>query len=49
MKVDKNVPLGSEHRICIVTCRGLCVTYKTGSGLDDWIYWHLIHTTRDYR
>jgi hypothetical protein len=25
------------------------VTYKTGSGLDDWIYWHLIHSTRDYR
>jgi hypothetical protein len=20
-----------------VTCRGLCVTYKTGSGLDEWI------------
>jgi hypothetical protein len=18
-------------------------------GLDDWIYWHLIHTTRNYR
>jgi hypothetical protein len=27
---------------------GMCETYKTGSGLDDWIYWHLIHTTRDY-
>jgi hypothetical protein len=25
------------------------VTYKTGFGVDDWIYWHLIHTTRDYR
>jgi hypothetical protein len=25
------------------------VTYKTGSGLDDWIYWHRTHTTRDYR
>jgi hypothetical protein len=26
------------------------VTYKTGSGLDDWIYCTLyIHTTRDYR
>jgi hypothetical protein len=33
----------------IVTCWGCCVTYKTGSGLDDWIYWHLMHTTRDYR
>jgi hypothetical protein len=22
----------------IVTCRGLGVTYKTGFGLDDWIY-----------
>jgi hypothetical protein len=28
---------------------GVSVTYKNGSGLDDWIYWHLIHTTRDYR
>jgi hypothetical protein len=25
------------------------VTYKTGSGLDDWIYWHLMHTPREYR
>jgi hypothetical protein len=25
------------------------VTYKTGSGLDDLIYCHLIHTTRDYK
>jgi hypothetical protein len=25
------------------------VTYKTGSGLNDWIYWHLIRSTRDYR
>jgi hypothetical protein len=32
-----------------VTCRSLCVTYKAGSGLNDWIYWHLIQTTRDYR
>jgi hypothetical protein len=28
----------------IVTSRGLCVTYKTGYGLDAWTYWHLIHT-----
>jgi hypothetical protein len=28
---------------------GLCVTYKTGFGLDNWIHWHLIHSTRDYR
>jgi hypothetical protein len=34
-----------EHN---VTCRGVRVTYKTGSGLDDWIYWHLIQSTRDY-
>jgi hypothetical protein len=28
----------------------LSVTYKTGSGLDDWIYCTLyIHTARDYR
>jgi hypothetical protein len=25
-------------RLDIVTCTGLCVTYKTGSGLDEWIY-----------
>jgi hypothetical protein len=25
------------------------VTYKAGSGLDDWIYWHFIYSTRDYR
>jgi hypothetical protein len=26
------------------------VTYKTGFGLDDWLYWTLyIHTVRDYR
>jgi hypothetical protein len=28
---------------------GVCVTYKTGFGFDDWIYWHLIYTVRDYR
>jgi hypothetical protein len=22
---------------------------QAGSGLDDWIYWHIIHTTRNYR
>jgi hypothetical protein len=39
------------HRKYIVTCVGgwLCVTYKTGFGLDDWIYCTLnIHITRDY-
>jgi hypothetical protein len=25
------------------------VTFKTRFGLDDWIYWHLIQTTWDYR
>jgi hypothetical protein len=30
----------------IVTCRG---DYRRGFGLDDWIYWHLIHIARDYR
>jgi hypothetical protein len=29
--------------------RGMCVIYKTSFGLDDWIYCHLIHTTRNYR
>jgi hypothetical protein len=36
----------------IVTCGagcGLLVAYMTGFGLDDWIYWHLIHSARDYR
>jgi hypothetical protein len=34
----------------IITCRGVCVTYKTGFGLDDWIYCTLyIYTVRDYR
>jgi hypothetical protein len=34
----------------IVTCKGLCVTYETGFGLDDWIYCTLyIHNTQDYR
>jgi hypothetical protein len=47
MKVGENVPLGSENRNCMVTCRGLCVIYMTGSGLDYWIYWHLNHTTWD--
>jgi hypothetical protein len=40
----------SRDRWCyiyIVTC---ILTYKTGSGLDDWIYCTLyIHTTLDYR
>jgi hypothetical protein len=27
----------------------LRVIYKRSSGFDDWIYWHLIHTARDYR
>jgi hypothetical protein len=31
-----------------IACRGLCVTYMTGVGLDDWIYWHLIQSTRNY-
>jgi hypothetical protein len=34
----------------IASRRGLCVTYKMGFGLDDWIYCTLyIHTTRNYR
>jgi hypothetical protein len=28
---------------------GSRVTYKTISGLDDRIYWHLIETNRNYR
>jgi hypothetical protein len=36
----------------VTSCHSLWllhVTYKTGFVLDDWINWHLIHTTRDYR
>jgi hypothetical protein len=39
----------AEELYIIFTCWGLFVTYKTVSGLDDWIYWPLIHSTRDYR
>jgi hypothetical protein len=31
----------------IVTCKGFA--WLMSSGLDDWIYWHPIHTTREYR
>jgi hypothetical protein len=36
---------------CILSRVGVwtCVIYKAGSGLDNWINWHLVHTTRDYR
>jgi hypothetical protein len=27
----------------------IITTYKMGSGLDDWIYWRLVHNTRKYR
>jgi hypothetical protein len=30
----------------IVTRRGLCVTYRR---LLDWIYWYLVHSTRNYK
>jgi hypothetical protein len=34
----------------VLSCGGvLRVAYKTGFGLDDWINWHLVHTTQDYR
>jgi hypothetical protein len=33
----------------IVTCKGVRITYKRGSGLDDWICWQFIDTARDYR
>jgi hypothetical protein len=46
----RNIPIyGRTPWYILSRVRVLCVTYKTGSGLDDWIYWHLIHTTRDYR
>jgi hypothetical protein len=36
-------PQSAKMLKCFVTFRGL------GSGLDDWFYWHLIHTARNYR
>jgi hypothetical protein len=41
-----------QKREITKTChiqRELCVTYNMGSGLGDWIYWHIIHTTQGYR
>jgi hypothetical protein len=43
-----------EHGNVLSWFRGLPVTYKTGSGLDDWIYYTLYiapytFTTQDYR
>jgi hypothetical protein len=38
------------YYVDIVTYWGLCVTYKTGFGLDNWIYCALhIHKVRKYR
>jgi hypothetical protein len=36
-------------RVILSRVEVCCVTCKTGSGLKNWIYWHLIHTTRVYR
>jgi hypothetical protein len=30
--------ISTKKYMYIVTCRGLCVIYKMGFGLDDWIY-----------
>jgi hypothetical protein len=38
-----------QRNINTVTCRGLCVTYKNGFGLDDWILTPYTFTARDYR
>jgi hypothetical protein len=40
-----NSDVGDE----IVRCCGLRRAYKAGFGLDDWIYWHRVHTTENYR
>jgi hypothetical protein len=37
------------HAMMIFILSRVCVTYKTDFRLDDWIYWHLIHSTRSYR
>jgi hypothetical protein len=40
---------GDEIKQDVVTCRVSCVTYRTGFGLDDWIYCNLyIHTVQEY-
>jgi hypothetical protein len=36
------------NKIKLFSCVRVC-DYKTEYGLDDLIYWHLIHTTRNYR
>jgi hypothetical protein len=33
----------------VLTNRGCACDLETGFGLYDSIYWHLVHTTRDYR
>jgi hypothetical protein len=38
------------YRIFIYfTLLGFCVTIRWAFGIDHWIYWHLIHSTRIYR
>jgi hypothetical protein len=41
--------LGQPKTKYIATCRRLLRDLQTGFGLEDWIYWNLIHTTRNYR
>jgi hypothetical protein len=44
------VKLISLHPTCFIILSRVGMTYKTGFGLDDWIYSALyIHTFRDYR
>jgi hypothetical protein len=43
------MPGNTHTHIYLVVNRGLRFPYKTGFGLDDWIYWFVIHTSRDYR
>jgi hypothetical protein len=45
--------LGSQEGYCFmefINDTVICISdYRRDFGLDDWIYWHLINTTPDYR
>jgi hypothetical protein len=44
------VEIYEEHTHSFLFCDicGVCVTNITGSGLDDWVYWHFFTITTNY-
>jgi hypothetical protein len=48
-ETDGTKPLGRLRRILRIILSRVWVTidYRRGFELDNWIYWHLIHTIRD--